>query len=140
MTSGSSSVHTNKISPALSTSGYFQTVWYDPVGITLSEVKDNISFSYDGTYVDSYSGSWYLYWDSNTGWYYYNLSNGGYITSAQTAATQYTDVVFQNDTFCFGQTTVTYYNPNEVVAHGDGSVTGWVNTWSDSPGSGCSAL
>ena len=110
-----------------SQSGYFETVWETPAGVTQNLVKDSISFNYDGTYVDSYSGSDYRWWWSDIGWYEQSHSIGSYFNSNYTSAT-----VWTYDYFCaFGCSTYTKYSDNNVVAHGNGSVSGYVNTWQD---------
>ena len=74
----------SRTSPDPSTSGYYEVVWHDPIDASLTIVKDNISWSYDGTYVDSYSGSDYVWWYSNDGWFQYGHSIGSYFNNNYT--------------------------------------------------------
>ena len=130
--------HTAAPSPlTASTSGYYRTVWHDPVGIEVNEVKDSISFTYDGIYVDSFGGSDYRWWLSNDGWYEASHSIGSYYNSNHTKATVWTYDHFANGIFCLFQTTHVYYSDNNVYGFGSGAVGGGVNTWASG---GCSGL
>ncbi len=120
-----------------STSGYYEVVWHDPIDASMTIVKDNISFTYDGTYVDSFSGSDYRWWYSDDGWFAYGHSIGSYYnTSADEEATVWTYQMFQNNVFgnvvpTCGEKGDTYIavDDNNVHAYGNGSVTGQVNTY-----------
>jgi hypothetical protein len=120
-----------------STSGYYRTVWHDPINIEVNEVKDTINFTYDGVYVDSFGGSDYRWWLSGDGWGEASHSIGSYWGSNYTSGTVWTYDHFTNGIFCAFQTTHVYYSDNNVVGHGSGGVGGYVNTWD---GGGCSGL
>lgn len=112
-----------------STSGWFQTGWNNWAGCTQSWVQDNISFSYDGTYVTSYSGSDKRWW--NSGWSEVAHAIGSYYNSTSTAATVWTyDKISSSNGYYM------LYNDNNVVGHGNGSLSGYVNTSSNATGFG----
>ena len=125
---GSASGH-NPAEPDPSTSGYYEVVWHDPVDASLAIVKDNMSWTYDGTYVDSYSYSDYRWWYSNDGWFAYGHSMGSYFTDGNQEAVAWTYQHFQNNVFCAGSSTYIRVDDNNVEGWGDGSVGGYVNTW-----------
>jgi hypothetical protein len=89
----------------------------------------------NGTYVDSasYWDAWFDQWD---GWYQAQHSNGYYWGSNYTSITAWTYAVHENDVFCALQSTYVTYSDNNLVAHGSGSVGGYVSTWDSG---GCSS-
>lgn len=117
----------------------FTTTWYDPVNLNVNWVKDTINFSYDGTIVTTFNGTDSRWWLSESGWFEAGHSIGsGYIgagSNPQVQAAVYTYDHMQNNTFCAGQTTNVYYSNNAVIANGNGSTSGSINTWDDG---GCS--
>ncbi|HEU5376212.1 MAG TPA: hypothetical protein VFV38_12275 [Ktedonobacteraceae bacterium] len=118
----------------------FTTTWYDPVNLNVNWVKDTINFSYNGSIVTSFSGSDSRWWLSESGWFEAGHSiDSGYIgagSNPQIQAAVYTFDHMQNNTFCAGQTTNVYYSNNAVIANGNGSTSGTINTWDDG---GCSS-
>lgn len=119
-----------------STSGWYYTAWYDPANLVMTEVKDTINYSYDGFYVTSFNGSDWRNWGWD-GWGEVSHSIGSYFNSNHTSATVWTYDHFRNGVFClFNPATDVYYSDNNVVAHGNGGVGGYVNTWDSG---GCSS-
>jgi hypothetical protein len=121
-------------------SGYFQTVWRDPLGIPVNSVTTKITWTYTGTYVTSYSGTDFRTAFDVNGWaetYHYRT---GYFNAGHTVATYYTNDTFQTSSWfplptC--GTSRTQYWANNVYGFGDGHVGGGVNTWAES---GCAFL
>ncbi len=108
-----------------STGGGAITVWEDIVGLSVNSVGDHIDWSYDGTYVTSFSGRDSRTWLSETGWQEVSHSIGSYYNGSHTVATVYTNDHFATS-LCH---TDTYYYANNVYGFGDGHVGGGVNTW-----------
>lgn len=117
-----------------STSGWYYTAWYDPANLVLTEVKDTINYTYDGYYINSFNGSDWRNWGWD-GWGEVSHSIGSYYGSGYTSATVWTYDHFRNGVFCAFNATDVYYSDNNVVAHGNGGVGGYVNTWDSG---GCS--
>ena len=110
-------------------SGYFVTTWVDPLDLQLASVQDSMTWTYDGTYVDSVSSySETLNEDQFTGWYV--QSDSGAVLSwapHQYSATVYSNVTFQNYKFCGG--TTIHFQPNSFTAYGAPRDAGYVDTW-----------
>lgn len=135
---------TTRVAPSISNgsaSHHYTTTWYDPVGITVNWVKDTINYGYNGNIVTSFYGSDNRWWLSNDGWFEASHYIGsGYIGSASNPdgeAAVYTGDTMQNNIFCAGNSTYVYYSNNAVIARGNGSAFGSINTWD---GGGCSSL
>ncbi|CAM4262774.1 hypothetical protein ACE3MS_08645 [Paenibacillus dendritiformis] len=123
----------NKIQPLAFTtkSGSFQTVWEDPINLNVNSVKDNITFSYDGTTVNYIYGSDNRTWLTASGWYEKSHSINSYYSYLSGKAvniTVATTATYQNDTFCALNTTNVYYNPNAVTGTYIGNISGQVST------------
>ncbi len=117
-----------------SSSGWYYTTWYDPVGFVMTEVKDTINYSFDGFYVDSFNGSDWRNWGVD-GWSEVSHSIGSFYNSNHTSATVWTEDHFRNSVFCAGNTTDVYYSDNYVAANGNGGIGGYKDTWDSG---GCS--
>ena len=103
---------------------YTETGWNDFLGITVGIVWNFISFSYNGRQVTSYHT-----WDQvrhpfPDGDYFMANSQGH--AETQGNASGWTFAV--EDAPAFANTKI-YWDVNEVTAHGNGHVTGTVNTW-----------
>jgi hypothetical protein len=140
--SGSSALAPSLQTSDPSTSGYFETVWADPVGITTNLVQDNVSWQYNGTDVTSATYSDYRWWLSNDGWYEVShIIQAGYTGNPTLWVDTWDE--FQNNAFCYilGTQVQTYYEPNQVIAHGNGSISGSTNTYDYySNNNGCPGL
>lgn len=112
-----------------STSGYYHTVWVDSGIRWVTEVKDSISFGYDGTYVNWYSGSDYRWW--GPGWSESQHSIGSGYNSNYTTATVWTHDHFGSSAYCWPSYNEIYYSNNNVVGYGSGAVGGRVSTSAD---------
>lgn len=120
-------------------SGSFKTVWEDPINLNVNSVETNITFSYDGSTVTYIDGSDYREWLRASGWYedshrissHYDYLNGNAVN-----ITVETEATFQNDTFCAGNTTNVYYDPNAITGTYLGNISGQVSTWASG---GCSS-
>ncbi|WP_126549285.1 hypothetical protein [Dictyobacter kobayashii] len=122
------------VSPLVSNrAGNFHTDWWDPVGIHVNEVLDDINFNYDGRSVTYYSGSDYRWWLSNDGWFEAAHNIGSSYQNNNTQAVVWTYDHMQNNPFCVANATHVYYQNNNVYAHGNGSVTGNVSTSDSGP-------
>lgn len=111
-------------------SGSFQTVWEDPINLNVNSVKDNITFSYDGTTVNYISGTDNRTWLTASGWYEKSHSISSYYSYLGSTAvniTVSTTATYQNDTFCALNTTNVYYNPNEATGTYIGNISGQVS-------------
>lgn len=118
--------HASLVSANLSTSGYYRTVWMDSRIQEVNEVKDSISFTYDGTYVNSYSGSDYRWWGPV--WSEDSHSIGSFYNSNHTTATVWTHDHFGNSASCWPSYNEIYYSNNSVIGYGSGAVGGKVST------------
>lgn len=103
---------------------YTETGWNDFLGITVGIVSNFISFSYNGRQVTSYHT-----WDQvrhpfPDGDYFMANSQGH--AEIQGNAAGWTFAI--EDAPAFANTKI-YWDVNEVTAHGNGRVTGYVNTW-----------
>ncbi len=138
-TTGHSAMQTNTSQPrpestqfmplSTSTSGSYLTVWVDAKVREVTEVKDTINFTYDGTYIDSYSGSDYRWW--GPGWGEDSHSIGSYYNSNYTDATVWTHDHFGSNVYCPGTYNEIYYTNNHVVGFGSGAVGGNKTTSAD---------
>ena len=103
---------------------YTETGWNDFLGITVGIVWNFISFSYNGSQVTSYHT-----WDSVQHPFPYGdyfMANSQGHAETQGNASGWTFAI--EDAPALSNTKI-YWDVNEVTAHGNGSVTGYVNTW-----------
>lgn len=120
---------TNAIALASTDSGKFRTIWEDPVKLNVNWVRDNLSYSYNGSTVSWISGDDERWWLSGTGWWEQDHSINSYYGSGNTSVTVSTDSHFMNQTFCVANpTTEVFYNGNKITGHKDGSITVGVDT------------
>jgi hypothetical protein len=97
--------------------------WYvDPIGLDLNGVVDYAVWNFNGSCVTSGSVGRNLGWDGGTGWY---LESDPFSSSlnctdvlSQSSGTEY-----QNNIFCAGQSTYTYYNPFWIKGLANGTAT-----------------
>lgn len=121
----------------VNTSGYFSTVWVDPVPLLLNGVRNNISWTYD---TSTGTVSNLVYWDSRqwaswNGWSEIYHYQSAYYNANHTVGTGYTNATYRTSSWfplptC--GTTTTYYSANNVYGFGNGNIGGGVNTWSTS--------
>lgn len=103
---------------------YTETGWNDFLGITVGIVWNFISFSYNGRQVTTYHT-----WDAvkhpfPDGDYFISNHQGHGETGGNASGWTYA----VEDAPAFANTKI-YWHVNEVTAHGNGRVTGYVNTW-----------
>jgi hypothetical protein len=115
--------------------GSFYTEWLDPINLVLNAVLDQISWTYDGTHVTSFSGGPGLFWDSQNGWHLTSSPyTGSYYNADHSWATIYTNASFETGSWfpptC--GTSDTYYYANNVYGGPNGQLSGGVNTWASS--------
>ena len=108
----------------ISKGAYCETGWNDFLGITVGIVWNFISFSYNGSQVTGYHT-----WD----WIRHPFPDGDYFMAnrqghMETRGTAYGWSFVIEDAPAFANTKI-YWDVNEVVAHGNGRVSGYVNTW-----------
>ena len=107
---------------------YTETGWNDFLGITVRIVWDFISFSYNSSKVTGYHTWDYVRHPFPDGDYFMANSQGHGET--QGTASGWTFAI--EDAPAFANTKI-YWVVNEVTAHGNGRVTGYVNTWAAGP-------
>ncbi|GEM_PF-3079395 len=141
--SSSSGVSSLAVSPRSSSTSsathFMDTYWKDRATLTMNEVRDEVSFNYDGTHVSNGNLQWSLY-ALPDGWYYDNVSNQSYYEDNQTWIFSYTYVDFHNPLFCWligGDATNVYYHSNTISVYADGTYSSWIDTWSSG---GCTNL
>ena len=103
---------------------YCETGWNDFLGITVGIVWNFISFSYNGSQVTG---------DHTWDWIRHPFPDGDYFMAnrqghMETRGTAYGWSFVIEDAPAFANTKI-YWDVNEVVAHGNGRVSGYVNTW-----------
>lgn len=116
-----------------SQTGYFETVWQDPVGIVMNYVEDYVSFSWTNSTMDSAYGWDDTYAEGPSGWKETSHSNGGYWGSGNQYYDEWTGADFENDWWCptttfGGPSTYIYYDTNNAIAF-PGGMSGNVDTW-----------
>jgi len=116
----------------------YDTIWEDPLNIHVNEVKDTIDWNYNGSTASPTNWSDYRWWLSNDGWYEVSGQHSLGDYAGGTEAGAYTYDKFENDIFCAGFSTYSWYQPNAVYGYPDGSSGGYSNTWSN--GSSCAGL
>ena len=103
---------------------YCETGWNDFVGITVGIVWDFIDFSYNGSYVTGYST-----WD----WQDAPFPDGDYFTGKQHGQYYWngsaTGWTYEVEVGPYFYNTKIYWDVNQVTGNGNGSVTGYANTW-----------
>ena len=106
----------------------YRTSWYDPIGIEVNHVQDNLTFSFDGISVYGISGSDDRWWLSNDGWaeiqhtlnvVYWNDGTGRAITYD----------VMRNYPFCGNNDTTVTYDVNQALGYSNGDVGGLIRTY-----------
>lgn len=130
--SGLSALATLPRSPSTSrTTHFMDSYWHDPINITLTEVRDEIAFSYDGNNASNGYHRWFLNWAPD-GWYDNNESHGSQYenSNGHTWIFSWTHVDFHNQVFCPLESTDTYYHSNTISVYWDGSFSSSVNSWS----------
>ena len=114
-------------SPATSQrSGYYYVIWADPADIQLTEVEENMTWSWSGSTVTSATGYDYRRWFSLDGWTEIG-HRGPYLSNNGTDAEIWTYDTFYNQPFCGG--TWTTYQPIAYFGYAGGTNVGVVNTW-----------
>jgi len=103
---------------------YTETGWNDFLGITVGIVWNFISFSYNGRQVASYHTWDYVRHPFPDGDYF--IANRQGHAENQGNASGWTFAI--EDAPAFANTKI-YWGVNKVTAHGNGRVTGYVNTW-----------
>lgn len=103
-------------------SGYNWTWWEDVLGIKMTQVRTNISWSYNGSCAQTGSTSGEYYWAYGTGWSIVSYSGSEYETCSyyrgQSVAT------YKNTSFCWPLPTVyTYYYHVRAFGQENGSIT-----------------
>ncbi len=116
------------VSPLASSSGYFHSETWDPVGLEINMVEDGGTWSH-GSCVTGGTGYYNYWWLSDDGWQLSssNFSNG-YSCSRQDVSSY---AHYYNFPFCGG--TNTFFNRNHFYGYANGKADGAVS-WS---ASGC---
>jgi hypothetical protein len=132
-------VNATLLATTLSGSGYTRAWQTDIATWTVNSVQSNISFSWDGSCVQSNSGSVNYYWKSSTGWEPpYN--NSSTITQSCTEATVTSQADYKNTGFCWPNTVYSNYRGIVVTGRYNGSLVGSAATVSHSGNAGCAPL
>lgn len=103
---------------------YTETGWNDFLGITVGIVWNFISFSYNGRQVTSHH-TWNSVRHPFPDGDYFMVNRQGHADYMGNAS-GWTFAIEDAPTFA---NTKIYWDANEVTAHGNGKVTGYVNTW-----------
>lgn len=97
----------------------------DPFGVNVTSLKDDVTWTWDGSCVDSGSYSRNAYWYSNDGWAVNNASGMG-VGDAWYTSCSYDNVDthahFLNGIFCAGQTTYNDYWYQRLYGYANGGI------------------
>lgn len=104
----------------------YSTYWEDPVELDVNKVSTSVRAYISGGSITSADCWNRRYWLSGSGWYEVS-SAYGFLCDATTGTSQSAvTTAFQNDTFCLGNSTSSYYFRNTAYATPSG-VSGWIN-------------
>ncbi len=114
-----------------------ESVWYDVLGIPLTDVHDYLSWHWNGSCVTGGTATRSLSWHNTTFWQLITKLPWvhGY-TCGQAYTNEY--VHFKNTRFCVSIDTDVYYSPNGITGNANGWVDGWFH--SSTASGGCTFL
>jgi hypothetical protein len=121
---------------ATNSAGYSKTRFEDPVGIDVNSVRNNVSWTWNGSSVSNGSCSANYGWLSGDGW---GLHENNFYCRYDGSPTQVDSssyAHFKNGIFCVGFDTDVYYNRNHAYGRRNGDLVGAWNTSKSGPCSG----
>lgn len=111
------------------TQAEFYSGVYDPLGITVNSVATFLTFSYNGSNIGSFGGSYSTFtYHGISNWYTNYAYNSSYWMTSPTSACSSTNAQFYNYDFADPSliTTVTYTN-HQARGYASGAIDGWIN-------------